>query len=500
MRRFLQLGPAGVAAVGLVAVVAVVVALVSLRSASQRSDRVDELEGQLAAAGEERDDLEADQRRLTEELAGTEERAAVNESRWLAAVAVSGEHSPTDSRLLAVEALSRHPTAEAEAALGTLLFADSRTDPPVTPLAHGGPVWAAETATGVLVTGSDDATARLWSEDGTLVTAFDHGDAVRAAAVAPAADGAVVATGSNDGVVTVWTVDGEVLAKAEHDDDVTDVAIDAGATLLVSAARDGRVQVTDVASGQLEHELVHDDIVWTAALSPDLDRVATGSADGLARLWDLQSGQVIASHDLNQSVTVVSFSPDGRWLFAGGQSSRPLLLDGATGSPGPALDATLGGGIVDVDWRPDGAELAVVALRGTHRFALPDGELIGQLPVAGGSRGVAYGPDGSWLVTASGDFQFSFGAITFWDAATGRETAVLNLGGPVESVAVQPGTGTVLAGYRSTEELVEVGGAWLVPGPDDWVALACAGTEGTISDLAWAAVTGDPSPPESACR
>lgn len=131
-----------------------------------------------------------------------------------------------------------------------------------------------------------------------------------------------------------------------------------------------------------------------------------------------------------------------------------------TGAEGPTLDATLRGGIVDVD---------------------------------------VYGPDATWLVTASGDFQFSFGALTFWDTATGRELAVLNLAGPVESVSVQPGTGAVVAGYRTTEDLVEVGGAWLVPGPTKWVALACAGTDGTIGDQTSATITGEQSPHRNPC-
>jgi len=226
-------------------------------------------------------------------------------------VAASGDHSPADSRLVAVEAATRHPTVEAMAALGTLLFADPRTEAPVAPLGHDGPVWVTDATAGLFVTGSHDGTARLWSDDGTLDTALDHGAVVRAAAVAAVADPPVIATGSDDGIARVWTADGEVVGQAGHDDQINAVALDADATMLVSASSDGRVLVTDIASGRLDHELVHDDIVWSVALSEDRRRSATGSADGVARLWDLHTGEVIVSHDLNQSVTVVSFSPTG---------------------------------------------------------------------------------------------------------------------------------------------------------------------------------------------
>lgn len=118
------------------------------------------------------------------------------------------------------------------------------------------------------------------------------------------------------------------------------------------------------------------------------------------------------------------------------------------------------------------------------------GELVAQHRLAGGARGVAYGLDGTWIATGSGDFQFNFGQITFWDTSSGTELANLNLGGPVETIAVHS-SGTVLAGFRTTEDLVEVGGAWLVPGPAAWHALACVDTEGVIGDQTWNTLTGE---------
>ena len=271
--------------------------------------------------------------------------------------------------------------------------------------------------------------------------------------------------------------------------------------LMVSGGHDGAALVIGTETGEIRHELRHPDIVWTVALSDDEERVASGGQDGMARVWDLDTGAEVAVYDIGQPVTIVEFSPDGLWFFAGGQGGNAILVDVDDrdgGDAGPPLEGSFRGGVIDTDWHPEGTELAVVSLGGINRYDLPTRTLIAEHRVAGGARGVAYGPNGSWFATGSGDFQFNFGEITFWDTSAGTELAGLNLGGPVESISVHP-TGTVLAGFRTTEDLVEIGGAWLVPGPDHWIGLACDGTDGIISEQTWSQLTGEPASRETAC-
>ncbi len=223
-------------------------------------------------------------------------------------------------------------------------------------------------------------------------------------------------------------------------------------------------------------------------------------------MWDTETGSEITVYEIGQPVTTLAFSPDGRWLLAGGQAGKAMLIDvdgangsdGADGGDGRSLEGAFRGGVVDVDWHPAGSELAVVSLGGTNRYELPSGKLIAEHRVAGGARGVAYSPDGSWFATGSGDFQFNFGEVIIWDTSTGTELAGLNLGGPVESISVHP-SGTVLAGFRTTDDLVEIGGAWLIPGPDDWIALACADTDAAIGAQTWNQLTGEPAGHTVAC-
>lgn len=473
----------------IVALVALLIAgivstIVAIGAAGNRAERADRLADDVDALREERDELVADLERLDAE-------SAVFQSRWLAAIAAGGTLSPADSRLLAVEAATRSPTQEAIAALGHVVFVDPRPDPPIVELDHDGPVWTTAAAGGadVVVTGSDDTTAKAWSTSGDLLATLAHASRLRAVDVS--GGDRFIATATSDGVVTTWTIAGEKVATVAHDDQVNDVAIDDTLGLVVSGGHDGVAIVAEVETGEVRHALDHPDVVWTVAHPPPGGGpVATGGEDGQVRLWDLDTGEELAVHGLDEPVTALAFSPDGAWLLAGGRRGAAILIDVEGGTAGPPLDGEFRGSVVGIDWRGDGDQVAVVSLGGVNRYELPDGQLVAEHRLAGGARGVAYGPDGSWIVTASGDFQFNFGQITFWDAVTGAELVALNLGGPVETITVHP-NGTVLAGFRTTDDLVEIGGAWLVPGPASWASLACGGTDGAIGEQTWTLLTGE---------
>lgn len=472
-------------------VVLAVTALLAVRSAGGRSDKIERLTGELDSVSDERDDLIS---RAEDERAGR----AVAESRWLAAVALDGEYSRAQNRLLAVEALSRSETPEAKASLGRLLFADVLAEPPTRALDHEGPVWIVDVAAEVdlVVTGSDDNTTRLWSTTGELQRTLTHPGRVRA--VDLSGDDQHLAVGSSDGTAAIWTVEGDEVASVQHADQVNTIATDATGSVMVSGGSDGLALVTDIATGKVHLELEHPDTVWTLDLSVGADRIATGSQDGIARIWDMETGAAAATYEVGEPVTVVEFSPDGAWLFVGGQRGTAFVVDYETGEAGPLLEGDFPGGVVDMDWHPGGAEIAVVSLGSINRYELATNDPVGAHRLTGGARGVAYGPDGTWFASASGDFQFSFGEIAFWDTAAGLKLLSLNFGGPVEAIAVHP-SGNVVGSFRATEDLVETGGAALVPGPGDWVALACDGTDGTIAAGTWGELTGDFESQEANC-
>ncbi len=486
---------------------AVVVAIVTVRAksnaerAEQESRREfetveQELTRELQITNELAESLADRASDLEDEVAQARALADRNDSRWMAAVAVSGQHSPATSRLLALDAIRRSPTQQARAALGTVLFADPRASAPIVKVAHEGPVWdVAVSPDGELVaSASGDGTVGLWeSSTGIQRAALRHDADIWTVRFSSA--GTELLTASSDGSALLWSIaSGEILLRMEHDERVNDARFSPDGTTVVTASHDGLASLWDLESGTKVLDLQHLDVVWDAAFSADGERVATVGGDGITRLFSLPDGEVLADIDHGKPTEVLSFSPDGQFLFAGGQGTMHFL-DAVTGAV--LFSPTEGGraGVLAIDWHPDGTEAAVVSLgSGITRFDLTTGEVLANHRQAGGVRDVLYSPDGEWLAGASGDFQFSFGEISFWDLASGERLALLNLGGPVGALAVDATSSSLVASYRATVNQIEVGGAWIVPAERQWLTLACEGTDGLVPESTWADIVGPDEP------
>ena len=248
---------------------------------------------------------------------------------------------------------------------------------------HEGPVHAVAVSPDSrwLVTGSEDATARLWDVPALLdagltaprlaaapVALRGHAEAVYAAAISP--DGQWLVTGSDDTTARLWDVP---------------ALLDTGSTTPDPAATSTTLVLSDQDRDQDRVLRGHEDWVRAVAISADSRWLVTGSWDGTARLWDvpalLDTGSTTPDPEADSIVLdghegpiwALAISPDSRWLVTGSADATARLWD---------VSALLDAGLSDPD-----PETASIVLRGHE----------------GPIWAVAASPDGQWLVTGSAD-------------------------------------------------------------------------------------------------
>jgi WD40 repeat protein len=336
-----------------------------------------------------------------------------------------------------------------------------------------------------------DRVVHLWdTATGREVAALKgHRAQVRIAAFSP--DGRLVVTASDDGTARVWAPglgeDAERAAGRWAGVGLARLSPD-GRRLVTDSSGTGvrrdtfTAHVWDVATGrELSHCAGgHTRYLTALAFSPDGERVAAASNDGTARVWEAATGKQVAVLEGHAGgVLDVSFSPDGRLVVTAARDQTGRVWDAGTGrcvctlrregvpvlsarfspdgrrvltvaanprqsTPGPDNEV---GQIWDAD---TGQELLTLKLAVPHFTARtytqgtwsPDGLSVldpsahrnearvwdaqaGQvrLELKGHAAKVtcgAYSPDGGRVVTGSKDR-----TARVWDAATGRELAVL---------------------------------------------------------------------------
>ena len=293
-----------------------------------------------------------------------------------------------------------------------------------------------------LASGSADDTVRLWDADsGQQIGVPLSGHQGAVSSVVFSSDGRRLASGSADATVRLWDVDsGKPIGVplSGHQGPVLSVAFGPGGRRLASGGGDDTVRLWDADSGQqIGVPLTgHQGSVSSVVFSPDGRRLASASHDDTLRVWDPDIDQPLTGHQ--DAVRSVAFSPDGRRVVSGSVDKTLRLWDANAGKQIGAPLTGHQGAVFAVAFSPDGSRMASGGEDQTVRlWDAKSGKQIGA-PLTGHQGpvfSVAFSPDGSRLASGGDDT-----TIRLWDTATGRQIGAPLTGhqGQVLSVAFSP--------------------------------------------------------------
>jgi WD40 repeat protein len=253
-----------------------------------------------------------------------------------------------------------------------------------------------------ILTGSGDATAKLWDLNGNLIkTFFGHAGYVNSVAFSP--DGRSIVTASTDRSARLWDLNGKVIRDfIGHRRSVSSVAFSPDGKELLTGSSDNTARLWDLEGNVIQEFRGHISSVNSVAFSHDGQHILTGSSDSTAILWNLKGEQLKVLRKHLDIVNTVTFSPDGQTIVTGSGDKTVILWD-LNGSL-IRIFSGFPGEVNDVVFSPDGKNILIGASAGYAILLDLKGNEIKEFKghtikvIA-----VGFSPDGTKIVTGSGD-------------------------------------------------------------------------------------------------
>jgi len=178
------------------------------------------------------------------------------------------------------------------------------------------------------LSGSWDATLRLWDLNFGTTTRRFVGHTKDVLSVAFSSDNRQIVSGSRDRTIKLWNTLGEckytIDDAGSHTEWVSCVRFSPNQAnpIIVSAGWDKTVKVWNLTNCKLKKDLVdHTGYINTVTISPDGSLCASGGKDGTTRLWDLNKGLHLYSLEAGDIINTLVFSPTRYWLCAATNSA-----------------------------------------------------------------------------------------------------------------------------------------------------------------------------------
>jgi WD40 repeat protein len=330
---------------------------------------------------------------------------------------------------------------------------------------------------GMVVTASQDGTARVWDTGTGQQTAVLEGHDQGAFHAAVRGDGRAIATSDGRGTVRIWQWPEQTaplpIQGVEHGPSL--LVFDPAGHLL--AAGDKTPRLFNSNTGQMITSLVgHRDWVQDARFSQDGSRAVTASADGTARVWEMPSGRALAVLRGHQGAVFRIATDPG--------ADRIATISGTTVRlfqvPAQQTFTDFHDWVLDVVPVNNGAALAASGKDGRVLVCdIANGGVLAQLQGPPGQvSGLDVDPTSQFIGAVMGD-----GDVWVWDWHQNEVVARLHMKYPAANVSFD-GTGTRLV--VATEASVEVmdwrdGAATGPPLLDDGTGASSFGYRATFS-------------------
>jgi WD40 repeat protein len=310
----------------------------------------------------------------------------------------------------------------------------------------------------LIVTGSNDKTAKIWSIDGRLLQTLPHDATVHRVVFSP--DSQSIISASLDGKIHIWQINGALVKVIDaHRSPVWGIDVSSDGQYIASASGDRTVKIWTI-TGELKHTLQgHIKSVWNVAFSPDGQILVSVGIDGQIKLWNMQgnllknlSGHIGSIWDVAfcQNNLLVSVGSDQKvYLWrTNGQLVKTLPTDY------PILGVDCQGGYIITSGRDN---MATIWKK--------DGSFIRKLPKhQAGVRDVALNSNGLLAVSVSDDGtakmwqrnQYLMKPIkahkdTVWSIATSHDHQLFTSTSTDNTMKVWDKTGQILQVFDQTK-------------------------------------------------